>query len=79
MKLYTPGEVAAMFGMTPDALKSRRKRGQIEGIVLADNSVVYTQEQVDNADLSQRKRGPKPKAKSAEPTKPVRKRKKQTA
>jgi hypothetical protein len=78
MKLYTPKEVADMFGMTPDALKSRRQRGQIEGIVLADNSVVYTQEQIDNADLSQRKRGPKPKAKSTEPSKPVRKRKKQT-
>jgi hypothetical protein len=66
MKLYTPAEVAAMFGMTPDALKSRRKRGQIEGIVLNDRTVVYTQEQVDNANLSQRKRGPKPKAKQRE-------------
>jgi hypothetical protein len=61
LKLYTPQEVADMFGITTDALKSRRRRGQIEAIVLNDRSVVYTEEQIKKADLSPRKRGPKPK------------------
>jgi hypothetical protein len=65
-KLYTPKEVAEMFGITPGALRNRRIRGQIEGIVLADNYVMYTEEQIKNADLSSRKRGPKPKKKKAE-------------
>jgi hypothetical protein len=69
LKLYTPREVAERFGITTASLRSRRARGQIEAIVLNDNSVVYTQEQIDNADLSPRKRGPKTqKVKNAEET-----------
>jgi hypothetical protein len=60
-KLYTPKEVAEMFGITSDALKQRRRRGQIKGIVFAENYVMYTEEQIRNADLSPKKRGPKPK------------------
>jgi hypothetical protein len=66
LKLYTPKEVAAMFGITTASLRSRRARGQIEAVVLNDNNVVYTEEQIRKANLSQRKRGPKPKKEKAE-------------
>lgn len=58
-RLYTPKEVAKMFGISEDALKSRRQRGQIEGISMGNNMTVYTEEQIRKANLSQRKRGPK--------------------
>lgn len=60
-KFYTPKQVAEIFGITPNALKHRRLRGQIEGIVIDENTVVYTEEQIKKADLSRRKPGPKPK------------------
>lgn len=60
-KFYTPKEVAEMFGITPNALKHRRLRGQIEAIVINENTVVYTEEQIKKANLTPRKRGPKPK------------------
>ena len=63
LKLYTPKDVADMFGITTDALRSRRRRGQIEGIVLDDQTVVYTEEQIKKANLAPRKRGPKSKPK----------------
>jgi DNA-binding transcriptional MerR regulator len=66
LKLYTPKEVADMFGITTASLRSRRARGQIEAVVLNDNNVVYTEEQIRKANLSQRKRGPKPKKEKVE-------------
>lgn len=69
-KFYTPKEVAEMFGITPGALRSRRLRGQIKAIVINDNNVVYTEEQIKNANLSPRKRGPKPKKKESTDNQP---------
>lgn len=66
-KLYTPKEVAEMFGISVHALKNRRQRGQIEGIVFDKRTVFYTEEQIKNADLSPRKRGPKSKHDTEEP------------
>lgn len=60
-KLYTPKQVAERFGMSPGALRNRRIRGQIEGIQIAENYYMYTEEQINKANLSARKRGPKPK------------------
>ena len=62
-KRYTPRQVAEIFGTTVGALRNRRKRGQIEGIRVSENYYVYTQEQVDKANIKDdsRKRGPKPK------------------
>ena len=65
-KLYTPKEVAEHFGITTGALRNRRLRGQIEGIVFAENYVMYTEEQIKKANLYPRKRGPKPKKKTDE-------------
>jgi hypothetical protein len=64
-KFYTPKEVAEIFGITPNALKHRRLRGQIEGVVINENTVVYTEEQVRKANLAPMKRGPKPKKEKA--------------
>lgn len=61
-KQYSPKEVAKFFGITVGALRNRRKRGQIEGIRITENYYVYTQEQIDKADINAiRRRGPKPK------------------
>ena len=61
-KLYTPKEVAAHFGITVGALRNRRNRGQIEGMRVSENYFMYTQEQVDKANIAViRRRGPKPK------------------
>lgn len=64
-KQYTPKEVAKLFGITVGALRNRRKRGQIEGTRITENYYVYTQEQIDNANIDlPRRRGPKPKGKA---------------
>lgn len=60
-RLYTPKEVADMFGISVHALKNRRQRGQIEGIVIDERTVLYTKKQIEEADFSPQKRGPKPK------------------
>ena len=58
-RLYTPQEVADMFGLTVDALKRRRQRGQIEGETLSTRMTVYTEAQIQAADLSRHSPGPK--------------------
>lgn len=64
-KEYSPKEVAKHFGITVGALRNRRKRGQIEGTRVTENYYVYTQEQIDKADINAiRRRGPKPKGKA---------------
>lgn len=62
-RLYTPKEVAKMFGISEYALKGRRQRGQIEGTPMGNNMTAYTEEQIKKADLSPRKRGPKSRKK----------------
>ncbi len=63
---YTPEQVAERFGISVNALKHRRLRGQIEATTINNNMVVYTEEQIKSADLSPRKRGRK-KKKPVEP------------
>lgn len=60
-RLYTPKEVAKMFGISEDALKTHRKQGHIKGTPAGNRMTVYTEEQIKNADFSPRKRGPKPR------------------
>ena len=69
-KLYSPKAVAQMFGISTSALRSRRIRGQIEGTEIDENTIVYTDEQIKKADLSQRTRGPKKKKKPPEENQP---------
>jgi predicted site-specific integrase-resolvase len=63
-KLYSPKDVAQMFGISTSALRGRRIRGQIEGTVIDKNTIVYTEDQIKKANLKQRKRGPKAREKA---------------
>ena len=61
-KIYTPHEAAKKLGITVTMLRYLRNNGRIEGISLG-NTTVYTEEQLNNADLSHQKPGPKPRKK----------------
>ena len=65
MKFYTPEEAAKMLGISIPMLAYLRRTGRIEGIQ-AGNTTLYTDEQIKNADLSKRKRGPKSPTKADE-------------
>ena len=61
-KLYTPAETAAKLGITVETLKYLRQRGRIQGTFIG-NTTLYTDEQIQNADLSKKKPGVKPSKK----------------
>lgn len=58
--LYTPKEAAKMLGISVGMLRYHRGAGDIEGVELG-TTTLYTEEQIRNANLSQKKRGPKDK------------------
>ncbi len=64
-QFYMPEDVAALFGISTDALKSRRQRGQIRPTIYNSRTTVYSAEDILAADLSPRKRGPKPRKQRA--------------
>ena len=59
-KLYTPKEAAAMLGISVGMLRYLRNEGRIQGTEL-DTITLYTKEQIENADVTTRKRGPRKK------------------
>lgn len=55
---YTPSQAAKILGISVQSLKYHRLEGHIEGTDIG-NTTLYTQEQLDAADLSRKKPGPK--------------------
>ena len=62
-KLYTPSEAAAKLGVSTKVLKYMRSTGKIQGMEVAKNVTLYTDEQLKHADMSRRPPGVKPKKK----------------
>lgn len=56
--LYTPSETAQKLGISLDMLRYLRRNGRIKGSDYG-NTTLYTEEQIQAADLSRKKRGPK--------------------
>lgn len=63
--IYTPSEAAGVLGISVTMLRYMRLTGRIEGTSLG-NTTVYTAEQLRNADLTNRKPGPKVKKETVE-------------
>jgi hypothetical protein len=55
---YTPSEAAKILGISVQSLKYYRLDGRVEGTDIG-NTTLYTQEQLNAADLSRKKPGPK--------------------
>ncbi len=59
-EFYSPKETAAILGVSRARLNQMREQGRIQGTPVG-NMTLYTREQIQMADTSTWKRGPKPK------------------
>jgi len=64
-KFYTPSEVAGILNISVGMLRYLRNERRIEGTELG-TITLYTEEQIRDADLSPRKRGPRTAKKNEE-------------
>jgi predicted site-specific integrase-resolvase len=58
-KPLSPAEAAKFLGISVAVLAKKRREGKIQGIQVTSNLYVYTFENLGQADLSEKKRGPK--------------------